>query len=294
MNIIRSIPMRSVNNNQQTPNQNEQSQKEKNVSSLITVLPSAQNKRNKIKDEIISKYNKLKKGKLLKEIVHDTMIDKNIQTTLSIPQKTLKTLSSKILKFLSILRFENFNNYMNLITSIFGFKSKQLDYKDIFSICQNQFCLLGIKYDIVYNSESNPEPFSSYKDKGTQTISIHPNNMENWVPKTTDSFKLEGKKEETNGRPTFTAHKLQKSSKTQGYHFVYGIPNYLLKDRTISINAIYARDQQSGHGLLEIKNHNSEMVIIDQTSEGKWNNKYYSNADYIGKIITAYLLTKEH
>ena len=33
MNIIRSIPMRSVNNNQQTPNQNEQSQKEKNVSS---------------------------------------------------------------------------------------------------------------------------------------------------------------------------------------------------------------------------------------------------------------------
>ena len=118
--------------------------------------------------------------------------------------------------------------------------------------------------------------------------------MENWVPKTTDSFKLEGKKEETNGRPTFTAHKLQKSSKTQGYHFVYGIPNYLLKDRTISINAIYARDQQSGHGLLEIKNHNSEMVIIDQTSEGKWNNKYYSNADYIGKIITAYLLTKEH
>ena len=136
--------MRSVNNNQQTPNQNEQSQKEKNVSSLITVLPSAQNKRNKIKEEILSKYNKLKKGKLLKEIVHDTMIDKNIQTTLSIPQKTLKTLSSKILKFLSILRFENFNNYMNLITSIFGFKSKQLDYKDIFSICQNQFCLLGI------------------------------------------------------------------------------------------------------------------------------------------------------
>lgn len=116
MNIIRSIPMRSVNNNQQTPNQNEQSQKEKNVSSLITVLPSAQNKRNKIKEEILSKYNKLKKGKLLKEIVHDTMIDKNIQTTLSIPQKTLKTLSSKILKFLSILRFENFNNYMNLIT----------------------------------------------------------------------------------------------------------------------------------------------------------------------------------
>ena len=131
------------------------------------MLPSAQNKRNKIKEEILSKYNKLKKGKLLKEIVHDTMIDKNIQTTLSIPQKTLKTLSSKILQFLSILRFENFNNYMNLITSIFGFKSKQLDYKDIFSICQNQFCLLGIKYDIVYNSESNPEPFSSYKDKGT-------------------------------------------------------------------------------------------------------------------------------